>query len=67
MAARPILNQIDLKFTLTGGGLLGYRIGKSTIVNLLPRVLRPDHGRILIDGVDIRKVTPSPCAARSGP
>jgi ATP-binding cassette, subfamily B, bacterial MsbA len=28
--------------------------GKSTLVNLLPRFYDPDHGSLLIDGVDIR-------------
>jgi ATP-binding cassette subfamily B protein/subfamily B ATP-binding cassette protein MsbA len=28
--------------------------GKSTLVNLLPRFFDPDHGSILIDGIDIR-------------
>lgn len=31
--------------------------GKSTITNLIPRFYDPTQGRILIDGVDIRKVT----------
>jgi len=30
--------------------------GKSTLVNLLPRFFDPDHGSVLIDGVDIRDV-----------
>jgi ATP-binding cassette subfamily B protein/subfamily B ATP-binding cassette protein MsbA len=30
--------------------------GKSTLLNLLPRFYDPDHGTILIDGLDIRKV-----------
>jgi ATP-binding cassette subfamily B protein/subfamily B ATP-binding cassette protein MsbA len=30
--------------------------GKSTLLNLLPRFYDPDHGSILIDGYDIRKV-----------
>lgn len=29
--------------------------GKSTMLNLLPRFYDPDHGTILIDGIDIRK------------
>ncbi|MEZ6143576.1 MAG: ABC transporter ATP-binding protein [Zavarzinella sp.] len=29
--------------------------GKSTLLNLLPRFYDPDHGSILIDGIDIRK------------
>ena len=31
--------------------------GKSTLVNLVPRFYDPTHGRILIDGRDIRSVT----------
>ena len=30
--------------------------GKSTFVNLLMRFYDPDHGEILLDGVDIRKI-----------
>jgi ATP-binding cassette subfamily B protein/subfamily B ATP-binding cassette protein MsbA len=30
--------------------------GKTSLLNLLPRFYDPDHGRILIDGVDIRAV-----------
>lgn len=31
--------------------------GKTTLINLLQRVFTPQHGRILIDGVDTRTVT----------
>lgn len=31
--------------------------GKSTLFNLMLRLYDPDHGRILIDGVDLRKMT----------
>jgi subfamily B ATP-binding cassette protein MsbA len=31
--------------------------GKTTLVGLLPRFYDPDHGSILIDGVDIRKMS----------
>ena len=31
--------------------------GKSTLVNLLPRFYDPSHGRVLVDGQDIRHVT----------
>jgi ATP-binding cassette, subfamily B, multidrug efflux pump len=31
--------------------------GKSTIINLIPRFYQPSEGRILIDGVDISRVT----------
>src|SRR5439155_3737139 len=29
--------------------------GKSTLVGLLPRFIDPDHGAILIDGIDLRE------------
>lgn len=31
--------------------------GKTTLINLIPRFFDPLHGRVLIDGQDIRKVT----------
>ena len=30
--------------------------GKTTLVNLLPRFFDPDHGAVLLDGIDIRRV-----------
>jgi ATP-binding cassette subfamily B protein len=30
--------------------------GKSTLVNLIPRLIEPAEGRILIDGVDLRRI-----------
>jgi ABC-type multidrug transport system fused ATPase/permease subunit len=39
--------------------------GKTTMVNLLPRFYDVSAGAILIDGVDIRKVTTRRCASRS--
>src|SRR6202041_4035859 len=30
--------------------------GKSTLVKLLARLYQPDHGRILIDGVDLARI-----------
>jgi ATP-binding cassette subfamily B protein len=56
---RPILQ--DLDFTLPAGQSLAVvgssGSGKSTIVRLLFRFYDLDHGRILIDGQDIRDVT----------
>jgi subfamily B ATP-binding cassette protein MsbA len=34
----------------------GNGVGKSTLVNLLPRLIEPDNGRILMDGIDIAKL-----------
>ena len=30
--------------------------GKSTLVNLLPRLINPDDGEVFIDGIDIKKI-----------
>lgn len=38
--------------------------GKSTLTNLLPRLYEPEAGRILIDGVDIARVTVRSLRAR---
>lgn len=58
-AERPILHNIS--FTVKAGqklALVGASgSGKSTIVRLLYRFYDPQHGRILIDGQDIRQVS----------
>jgi len=52
----PVLSNVDLKVhfgeTVALVGKNG--CGKSTLMNLLPRFYDPDHGAILIDGVNIR-------------
>ncbi|PRX26971.1 response regulator receiver domain-containing protein, partial [Paraburkholderia sp. BL18I3N2] len=57
--ARPILRDVDFRAyagkTLAVVG--GSGSGKSTIVKLLFRLYRPEHGAIRIDGQDIAKVT----------
>jgi subfamily B ATP-binding cassette protein MsbA len=54
---RPILTNINLNLrhgeTVALVGRNGS--GKTTLVNLLPRFADPDHGSILIDGLDIRR------------
>ncbi|GAB4158587.1 MAG: ABC transporter ATP-binding protein [Planctomycetaceae bacterium] len=40
--------------------------GKSTLVNLLPRYYDPDHGEVLLDGVNIRNVRLKDLRARMG-
>jgi ATP-binding cassette, subfamily B, bacterial MsbA len=56
--AVPVLKNIS--FEIPPGGTLGIvgrsGAGKTTILNLLLRLQRPDSGRILIDGMDLDKV-----------
>jgi ATP-binding cassette subfamily B protein/subfamily B ATP-binding cassette protein MsbA len=55
---RPILTNVNLNFhfgeTIALVGRNG--CGKTSMVGLLPRFYDPDHGTILIDGVDIRTI-----------
>ena len=54
---KPVLSQVSLRFSA------GERValvgpsgaGKSTLINLLLRLYEPTEGRILIDGIDIRR------------
>lgn len=65
---KPVLNQINLEITsgeivaLVGpsGG------GKSTLADMIPRFYDPDHGRILFDGIDIRKLSISALRSQLG-
>lgn len=54
----PVLQ--DVSFVAEPGrtiGILGATgAGKSTLVNLIPRLYDPDAGRILLDGTDIRDI-----------
>ncbi len=56
---RPVLHDIDLEAqpgqTLALVGPTGS--GKSSIISLIARFYRPQQGRILVDGRDIRRVT----------
>src|SRR5450756_2770441 len=58
---RPVLNAIDLRIpagtTLTVVGHTGS--GKSTLVNLLPRLFDPTSGAVLLDGIDLRRADPA--------
>jgi ABC-2 type transport system ATP-binding protein len=54
------LNVVDnVNFTLSGGEVTGYLgpngSGKSTTVKMLTGLVEPTSGRILIDGVDVRR------------
>jgi ATP-binding cassette subfamily B protein len=58
--SRPVLKQID--FLIEPGELVGVvgrsGSGKSTLVSLIARLYEADTGRILIDGMDVRKMNP---------
>jgi ATP-binding cassette subfamily B protein len=57
----PALGGVDLRIpagaTLAVVGHTGS--GKSTLVNLLPRLFDPTSGAVLLDGIDLRRVDPA--------
>jgi ATP-binding cassette, subfamily B, multidrug efflux pump len=55
------LSEIDLKIPAgTTLALVGHTgSGKSTLVNLVPRLLDPTSGSVLVDGIDLRRLDPS--------
>lgn len=65
---RPILHGVD--FSIPPGGKVAVvgpsGAGKSTLARLLFRFWDPDHGRILIDGQDIRDCTQASVRAAIG-
>ncbi|WP_344134888.1 ABC transporter ATP-binding protein [Luedemannella flava] len=58
-APAEVLRGVDLVVrpgeTLAIAGVTG--AGKSTLVSLVPRLIDADHGRVLLDGRDVRDVT----------
>ena len=56
--AKPVLRGVSVK--ILPGQVVAFvgssGVGKSTLLNLLPRFYDPAEGRILLDGVDIRDV-----------
>ncbi|NLO04614.1 MAG: ABC transporter ATP-binding protein [candidate division WS1 bacterium] len=56
----PALTNIDLE--IQPGEVVAFAgpsgAGKTTIANLIPRLYDPTHGRVLIDGVDVRQMDP---------
>lgn len=57
--SRQILKNIDISIHAGDNiGLVGHTgSGKSTIANLITRMYDPNAGRILIDGIDLRKIS----------
>jgi ATP-binding cassette subfamily B protein len=55
---RPVLEQIDLRIEpgQTVALVGGTGSGKSTLINLLPRLHEPPPGTVLIGGVDVREI-----------
>lgn len=55
---KPVLR--DVSFDVPGGAVVAIvgptGAGKTTVVNMIARFYDPQHGRILIDGVDIREL-----------
>jgi ATP-binding cassette, subfamily B, bacterial MsbA len=66
--AKPVLTGIN--FQVRAGEILAIvgpsGVGKTTLVNLLPRFYDPTEGSILIDGVDVRQVTVPSLRAQIG-
>lgn len=57
----PVLNAVDLRIAAgTTLAIVGHTgSGKSTLVNLIPRLLDPTGGTVLVDGIDVRRVDPA--------
>lgn len=58
-AAKPVLS--DVSFEVPGGSIVALvgptGAGKSTLVQLLARFYDPQHGRVVVDGCDLRDVS----------
>ncbi|QSQ28413.1 ABC transporter ATP-binding protein [Pyxidicoccus parkwayensis] len=67
-AAAPILERLD--FTARAGQTLAIigstGSGKSTLVNLVPRLFDATAGQVLVDGVDVRELQPEVLWSRIG-
>jgi ATP-binding cassette subfamily B protein len=59
-ASRPVLS--DVSFTARAGqitAIIGSTgAGKTTLINLVPRLFDATEGRVLVDGVDVRVLSP---------
>lgn len=67
-AAHPVLT--DIAFTTSAGtttAIIGSSgAGKTTLVNLIPRLFDATAGQVLVDGVDVRDLEPDFLASRIG-
>ncbi|MGW6568835.1 ABC transporter ATP-binding protein [Streptomyces sp. NPDC054975] len=65
---RPVLRDVSFSVPRTGLIALVGRsgAGKTTVVSLVEKFYEPDGGRVLFDGVDLRRVDPREHRARIG-
>ena len=63
--AGPVLDAVNLRIrageTVAVVGHTGS--GKSTLVGLVPRLMDPTDGAVLLDGMDLRRIRPGRVAA----
>jgi phospholipid/cholesterol/gamma-HCH transport system ATP-binding protein len=57
-----VVNPGETKIVMGGSGT-----GKSTILKLVLGLIKPQHGRILIDGDDVTRMSASGCSSRHCP
>ncbi|WP_347345469.1 ABC transporter ATP-binding protein [Microbacterium sp.] len=67
-AEQPVLRNLDFRLEPgTTTAVIGSTgAGKTTLVNLLPRLFDATEGAVLVDGVDVRELDPDVLAARIG-
>jgi ATP-binding cassette subfamily B multidrug efflux pump len=60
-AAGRALDRVDLRITAGSTvAVVGHTgSGKSTLVSLIPRLMDPTHGAVMLDGVDLRQLVPA--------
>ncbi|HJE51228.1 MAG TPA: ABC transporter ATP-binding protein/permease [Tessaracoccus flavescens] len=67
-AEAPVLKNVSFELTPgTTTAIIGSTgAGKSTLINLIPRLFDATDGRVLVDGVDVREYNPDDLWARVG-